>query len=186
MTLKDSLSKLSLSRIRQLVAKYNKHLKITGHSKLGKNELISHILKKSNLNLQLINRLTNEALLHGRAQSREPKKRQAVEEPAKSNTNLFSTIGNLLLKQGFPMPQITEPEVRQKKRPPPLGPDDILIQPPTRPDPPPPPTTKDPPEKIEIKKEKKRPGGLDLSGKDKFDRENLPPNPTNTSVAVSP
>ena len=97
--LAQELAGLSVSRIRQVVAKYNRHLKISGHSGLDKEALIGHILQKSNLDRPLMSRLLKETTFH-KASSRSRKEPQI---------DLYSYIGERLKKQGFPKPQAPTP-----------------------------------------------------------------------------
>lgn len=92
--LANELAGLSLTRIRKVVAKYNAKLKISGHSKLGKDELIGHILQKSNLDRTLMSRLIKEITLQ-KASARSNK------EPT---VNLFDYITERMKKEGFPKP----------------------------------------------------------------------------------
>ena len=92
--LAQELAGLSVSRIRQVVAKYNRHLKISGHSGLSKEALIGHILQKTNLDRPLMSKLLKETTFH-KASSRSRKEPQI---------DLYSYIGERLKKQGFPKP----------------------------------------------------------------------------------
>ena len=103
--LAQELAGLSVSRIKQIVAKYNKHLKISGHSKLDKEALIGHILQKSNLDRPLMSRLLKETTFH-KASSRSRKEPQI---------DLYKYIGEKLKKQGFPKPK-PEPKKEEPKK----------------------------------------------------------------------
>jgi hypothetical protein len=92
--LAQELAGLSVSRIRQVVAKYNRHLKISGHSGLSKEALIGHILQKTNLDRPLMSKLIKETTFH-KASSRSRKEPQI---------DLYSYIGERLKKKGFPKP----------------------------------------------------------------------------------
>lgn len=96
--LAEELAGLSVSRIRQVVAKYNRHLKISGHSGLSKEALIGHILQKTNLDRPLMSKLLKETTFH-RASSRSRKEPQI---------DLFSYIGERLKKEGFEKPPPTK------------------------------------------------------------------------------
>jgi len=104
--LAQELAGLSVSRIRQVVAKYNKHLKISGHSGLDKEALIGHILQKSNLDRPLMSKLLKETTFH-KASSRSRKEPQI---------DLYSYIGERLKKEGFPKPQAPAPAPVQGPR----------------------------------------------------------------------
>lgn len=92
--LANELAGLSLSRLRQVIAKYNNRLKISGHSGLGKEELIGHVLQKTNLDRNLMSKLIKEATFH-KASARSRK------EPP---VNLFDYITERMKKEGFPKP----------------------------------------------------------------------------------
>lgn len=96
--LAQELAGLSVSRIRQVVAKYNRHLKISGHSGLSKEALIGHILQKTNLDRPLMSKLLKETTFH-KASSRSRKEPQI---------DLYSYIGERLKKEGFPKPPPTK------------------------------------------------------------------------------
>tara|TARA_R110001632_G_scaffold191634_1_gene312456 strand:- start:282 stop:1613 length:1332 start_codon:yes stop_codon:yes gene_type:complete len=104
--LAQELAGLSVSRIRQVVAKYNRHLKISGHSGLSKEALIGHILQKSNLDRPLMSKLLKETTFH-KASSRSRKEPQI---------DLYSYIGERLKKEGFPKPQAPAPAPVQGPR----------------------------------------------------------------------
>ena len=102
--LAQELAGLSVSRIRQVVAKYNRTLKISGHSGLDKEALIGHILQKSNLDRPLMSKLLKETTFH-KASSRSRKEPQI---------DLYSYIGERLKKQGFPKPK-EEPKKQEEE-----------------------------------------------------------------------